>query len=484
MAEALLDIHGVTYSYNAAPALAGVTLRVARGEMLAIAGPNGSGKSTLLRCISRALRPQAGTVLLAGRNMLTYTAREVAQRLAVVPQENGVDFDFSVAEVVLMGRQPHLRAFQRESDRDLEIVHRAMELTATLHLADRPVSTLSGGERQRVVIARALAQEPQVLLLDEPTSHLDLTYEVEILGLLERLSLEQGLTIIAVLHDLNLAAQYFTKCLLLTQGRIVALGPVAEVLTGPNIRQVYGCNVIVSRLQGRPFITVAADRGRAAPGRSRPPSGGERIGGHPLSRRGRRGRKGPTAQPAGKVIFVTGGARSGKSTFAEGYARESGKKVVYIATSPVVDEETRRRIAAHRRRRPADWETVEEPFRLEEALRRYGSPDRLLLVDCLTLWLTNHLLERAGLDGEALADAARAESILAELLAYAQATAALTREVAADVVLVSNEVGLGLVPDNPLSRLFRDLVGKSNQCFAAAADEVYVLFSGLPLRLK
>lgn len=145
MAEALLDIHGVTYSYNAAPALAGVTLRVAPGEMLAIAGPNGSGKSTLLRCISRALRPQAGTVLLAGRNMLTYTAREVAQRLAVVPQETGVDFDFSVAEVVLMGRQPHLRAFQRESDRDLEIVHRAMELTATLHLADRPVSTLSGG---------------------------------------------------------------------------------------------------------------------------------------------------------------------------------------------------------------------------------------------------------------------------------------------------------------------------------------------------
>lgn len=189
-------------------------------------------------------------------------------------------------------------------------------------------------------------------------------------------------------------------------------------------------------------------------------------------------------QPAGKVILITGGARSGKSTFAERYARESGKQVVYIATSPVVDEETRRRIAAHQRRRPPEWETVEEPLHLEEALCAHGRSGRLLLVDCLTLWLTNHLLARAGLEGEALADAARAEAILTDLLAYVEATADLTRALPAEVVLVTNEVGLGLVPDNPLSRLFRDLVGKSNQCFAAVADEVYVLFAGLPLRLK
>lgn len=187
---------------------------------------------------------------------------------------------------------------------------------------------------------------------------------------------------------------------------------------------------------------------------------------------------------AGKVILITGGARSGKSTFAERYALDSGKEVIYVATSPVIDAEMQLRIAAHRRRRPANWKTVEEPFLLKEVLIEYGTPGRLLLVDCVTLWLTNHLLQKAGLDGQDLPSAEQASAILQELLDYVQATAEVTCAVLADVVLVSNEVGMGLVPENRLNRIFRDLVGKANQSFAAVADEVYVLFSGLPLRLK
>lgn len=247
MAEVLLDIHGATYTYSAVPALDGITFTLRQGEMLAVVGPNGSGKSTLVKCISRALRPKVGTVWLAGRDVCTYSARELARQLAVVPQETAIDFDFSAAEVILMGRQPHIGPFQHESSRDLAIMRKAMELTSTLHLADRTVATLSGGERQRVVIARALAQEPQVLLLDEPTSHLDITYQVEILELLGRLNREKKLTIIAVLHDLNLAAQYFHKFLLLAAGKIIALGPAEEVLTRENLKKAYASDVVISR---------------------------------------------------------------------------------------------------------------------------------------------------------------------------------------------------------------------------------------------
>lgn len=257
MAEVLLDIHGTTYTYSAAPTLDGITFTLRQGEMLTVVGPNGSGKSTLVKCIGRSLRPKVGTILLAGRNVYTYSARELARQLAVVPQETTIDFDFSVAEVVLMGRQPHIGHFQHESSRDLAIMRKAMELTSTLHLADRTVATLSGGERQRVFIAQALTQEPEVLLLDEPTSHLDITYQVEILELLGRLNREKKLTIIAVLHDLNLAAQYFHKVLILAAGKIVALGPAEEVLTSENIKKAYGSDVVISRhpVNGRPYIS-------------------------------------------------------------------------------------------------------------------------------------------------------------------------------------------------------------------------------------
>ncbi len=188
--------------------------------------------------------------------------------------------------------------------------------------------------------------------------------------------------------------------------------------------------------------------------------------------------------PAGRSVFITGGARSGKSRFAEQHAKGSGKPVVYVATSPLVDEETRERIRVHRLRRPKEWVTVEEPLRLEKVLHEYGSPGRLLLVDCLSLWVTNHLLNRAGIDGERLCSAHDALKISEQLLGYFESVSALVRNTEADVILVSNEVGMGLVPDNRLSRVYRDLAGKANQMFARAADEVYILVAGVPLRLK
>ncbi|MGI9953088.1 ABC transporter ATP-binding protein [Moorellaceae bacterium AZ2] len=268
MGQVLLDVHGITYSYSSVPALEGITFRVRPGEMIAVIGPNGSGKSTLIKCLDRALRPQRGAVMLDGRDLWEYSPRETAKRMAVVPQETVTEFDFTVAEVVLMGRQPHLSGLlRRESQRDLAIVREAMELTSILHLAERPVSSLSGGEKQRVIIARALAQEPEVLLLDEPTSHLDITYQLEILDLLEYLNRVKKISIIAVIHDLNLAAQYFPRVILLSGGKIVDLGPPEKVITTPNMKKAYNSEILLSRhpWNGRLFITLLPRKSAGRP---------------------------------------------------------------------------------------------------------------------------------------------------------------------------------------------------------------------------
>jgi len=269
-----VELAGVTFSYRAAPALDGVSLKVPRGGFWAIVGPNGSGKTTLLRCMSRALRPQAGAVLLEGSDVMALAARDVARRLAVVPQAApGEGAEFTVAEVVLMGRQPHLGRFETEGAGDWEAVRRALEQTQTMGLAQRRFEELSGGERQRAVIARALAQEPRVLLLDEPTAHLDLAYQVQVLDLLRRLNRTRGLTVLAVMHDLNLAAQYFDSFMLLARGRVCAVGAAEEVLTAANIGRAYGGDVLVSRhpVHQRPLVTLV----RGADGGGGEGGGGE-----------------------------------------------------------------------------------------------------------------------------------------------------------------------------------------------------------------
>lgn len=183
---------------------------------------------------------------------------------------------------------------------------------------------------------------------------------------------------------------------------------------------------------------------------------------------------------------MSGGARSGKSTFADRYAKQSGRRVVYVATARVLDEEMKARVQTHRASRPSVWLTVEEPYNLEKALWRYGrQPDKLVLVDCLTMWLANILLQKVGFQGEQLmADTTLASAVAADIIVRAKNAAVLAAKVAAEVVLVTNEVGWGPVPDNPLARLYRDLASLANQAFAAQATEFYLLVAGLPLQLK
>jgi iron complex transport system ATP-binding protein len=225
--------------------LDGVSLAVERGERFGILGPNGSGKSTLVRLLSRVLTPHRGRIRLDGRDLAAIPTRELARRIAVVPQETALDFPFSVMEVVLMGRAPHLGGFGFEGDRDVEAAERAMAEAGVEHLAGRSFHELSGGEKQRVVIARALAQEPELLLLDEPTTFLDIKHEVAIFDLLTDLSAERGITIVIVLHDLNLAALYCQRLAFLKEGRLLACGRTEDVLTYANVRATYDTEVYV-----------------------------------------------------------------------------------------------------------------------------------------------------------------------------------------------------------------------------------------------
>ncbi|MCS4540874.1 MAG: ABC transporter ATP-binding protein [Euryarchaeota archaeon] len=243
----MLSINGIDCYYGSAKVLENIKFSIKSGDFLGVLGPNGSGKTTLLRSISRTLKPRVGTILLNEKDVYTLKSIEVAKSLAVVPQETAVAFAFTALDIVLMGRNPHLNRFEMENHKDLAIAKEAMELTNTWNLADKLITELSSGERQRVVIARALAQEPKVLLLDEPTSHLDISHQIEILDLIEKLNKEKGLVIIAVFHDLNLAARYCNLVLLLKKGKIISLGPPDAVLTAENIKRVYHVDALVKR---------------------------------------------------------------------------------------------------------------------------------------------------------------------------------------------------------------------------------------------
>jgi iron complex transport system ATP-binding protein len=245
--EPFVQIERVSFAYRDREVLRDVALEIPRGERFGILGPTGSGKSTLVRLLSRVLRPSTGRITLASRDLDAYAPRELARSIAVVPQETALDFPFSVLEVVLMGRAPHLGGFGFEGDRDVQAAERAMERTGVADLADRFFHELSGGEKQRVVIARALAQEPEVLLLDEPTTFLDIRHVGEIFELLCSLSEERRMTLIVVLHDLNLAALYLNRLAFLKAGRVVACGNPDDVLNYRTIREVYDTDVYVHR---------------------------------------------------------------------------------------------------------------------------------------------------------------------------------------------------------------------------------------------
>ena len=262
-----LRIKGVGFCYDSRKALEEVTFEAAEREVLGIIGPNGAGKTTLLRCINSTLKPQVGVVLVNGHDVSRWNRRRIARHMGLVPQSAIVTFPFTVLDVVLMGRHPHQRLFGGESERDLEIAREALRLTDTLRFATRPITELSGGERQRVIVARALAQEPDVLLLDEPTLHLDLNHQLEVLGLVRRLTREKGLVTVMTSHDLNLAARYCDRLLMLEQGRVYATGIPEEVLVPANIRRVYQVEAEVTRhsttgmLQILPLVSIGSRTG-------------------------------------------------------------------------------------------------------------------------------------------------------------------------------------------------------------------------------
>jgi iron complex transport system ATP-binding protein len=219
----------------------GIALAVGDQEFAGLVGPNGSGKSTILKAIYRVHRPAAGRVLLDGTDLLSLRPRDAARRVAVVAQESTSEFDFTVREMVMIGRTPHKRSFDRDSAADRGIVDRAIERVGCGHLAQRRFNTLSGGEKQLVLIARALAQEADHLILDEPTNHLDIHHQVEILEIVAGL----GVTVLAALHDLSLAALFCHTIHVLSAGRVVTAGPPGTVLTPDTIRRAYGADVLV-----------------------------------------------------------------------------------------------------------------------------------------------------------------------------------------------------------------------------------------------
>lgn len=254
----MLDIESLSFNYGAAKVLDNITFSAEKGECIGILGPNGSGKSTLLKTLSRILDPTSGRVVLCGKELERYSTKELARSMAVVPQDTNIDFDFTCLEVVLMGRNPHMRRFEIEGRKDADIAREAMMLTNTWHLRERPFVELSGGERQRVIIARALAQQPSVLLLDEPVSHLDINHQIEILDLVERLKKERGLVVIIILHDMNLAARYCDRLILLFNNSILATGGPDEVITQENIRKAFRANVMVKKhpVTGYLYVTL------------------------------------------------------------------------------------------------------------------------------------------------------------------------------------------------------------------------------------
>ena len=242
----LLTARGIRYAYTPGQdVLQGIDLAVGEGEMVGLLGPNGSGKTTLLRCISGVLGGAKGGIDLLGKPVSQYTRKELARLIAFVPQYQEVGYVFSCYDVVLMGRYAHLRGLRGESETDRRAARRAMEQTETWDFRHRPVDSVSGGERQRVMIARAIAQDARLLLMDEPTAHLDIRHQTEILDLIASLHRSHGLTVIGVYHDINLAARYAERLVLMREGNIAADGTAWDVLTPEHLKRVYGIGVSV-----------------------------------------------------------------------------------------------------------------------------------------------------------------------------------------------------------------------------------------------
>lgn len=247
MSPVLLQGEGIQFSYHDRVVLTDIEVELATGGLIGLIGPNGSGKTTLLKVLSGFLEPERGWVRLNGRDLNTMSREEIAHHIAMVSQELHMPFAFTAWEMVMMGRTAHISRLRGETEQDRQVIEEKMSLTNTLQFADRVFNELSGGEQQRVIVAMALAQEPSILLLDEPTVHLDIRAQIEVLELIRMLNRQTGLVVMAAMHDLNLAALYFDKIILLHTGRMVAQGTPQEVLEEGHIQHVFETNVIVER---------------------------------------------------------------------------------------------------------------------------------------------------------------------------------------------------------------------------------------------
>jgi len=264
----MLEAHNLEFSYTN-PVLKGVSFDVEPGELFALLGPNGSGKSTLIKIIVGILKAERGTVSIDGQDTDSFSRRDLAKLVGYVAQESAVRFPLTAMELVLQGRFAQGRLIGFESDRDISEAEWAMKVTETFDYAGRLVNELSGGERQRVMLARALAVRPKVLVLDEPVANLDVAHQVKMLELIKRLSIDQGMIAVVVTHELNLAAEFASKVLLLRHGKVIACGAPKEVMTEASLREVFETKLIVddSPISGAPRVTLAV-------GGKREPEGG------------------------------------------------------------------------------------------------------------------------------------------------------------------------------------------------------------------
>lgn len=252
----ILEIKNLNIDYNGIKAIDDLSIDFEKGGFYTILGPNGAGKSTLLKAISKNIENMKGSIFIDNINIKDLKIKNLAKKISMVPQETSIDFDLLGEEIVLMGRIPHLKRLEKEGRQDFSIVKEAMTKTNTLHLRNRSVTKMSGGEKQRVVVARALAQEAGIMLLDEPVSQLDLHNQIEIMNIIRELVDREGLTAICVLHDINLAVSYSDEILIMKDGKLVSKGKPADIIRQDIIEDTYGINVkiIENPITNKPFI--------------------------------------------------------------------------------------------------------------------------------------------------------------------------------------------------------------------------------------
>jgi iron complex transport system ATP-binding protein len=253
-----INVNNLSHSFGETLVLKNISFQVPQRDFFIIIGPNGSGKTTLMKVISGILKPKNGELKILNHPIDQYHRKDLARTIAFVPQMTFADFPFTVTEIVLMGRSPYLGILGLEQENDLEVANQAIAFTGLEHLAHRKLDQLSGGEQQRVYIARAICQEPDIILLDEPTASLDLAYQVRIMDLMEKLKTEKGITVVMVSHDVNLAAMYADHLMLLHEGQVVCQGLPDEVLTYKTLEETYGCTLLVdeSPLGNFPRVTL------------------------------------------------------------------------------------------------------------------------------------------------------------------------------------------------------------------------------------